>query len=543
MKTRTEVSKLIHLVLQPYSFATFATTNSFHFTNKNQGFNFVKSPQLALPAYKSIHDGTVNSISTAPISDLSTTVELKANNEKKSVDENTLNEVKTVAEEIIKSEVVQPDSLSTQVNNEFENSNNPFKRPPTIHKVTYSVPVNQPSYADPIGKYIYQTHQQGLTSLAVVLPSKTPAEVETKIESAPQAGTPEIVGVNENQPTDRIDKNDEFQFHREVVSKQIEQTEVKPETPKLDQAPQQPPTTNENNSNAPSIDSHLEPQIDERKDPNVNELPTFFFPAQRPPVGFPNQASLEPNQQPFNDANSAINIPQPNSPQGPLIDSRQDSNIEQPESFFFAPRRQQYSGPPNYPSLQLPVPQNNRFALPPSSSQSNPGFPQSQTPTQTPQFFSGGNFNVNRFAVPSTQPTNPQAGNQQPGPPGPPPPGFPFPRNLFPGGGPPPPGQEPENGYNPFHQYEQFPEPPYESEFVNEPPLQDAPQTNSQRSAGENPPLPPMDFAQSTLRNVRTEELIDVTQRKQLSPGCAYNTISYGPDGEDCIQARKRRQN
>ncbi|ODN05354.1 hypothetical protein Ocin01_01315 [Orchesella cincta] len=477
----------------PHSFATFATTNSFHYTNKNFLSGFVKYPQLALGTHKSFPAGVVNSIEVAPVPDLSAVV-AEPINEKKSINDNTLKEVKTVTEELVRSVVPETPSPSVPATNE-SNNNDPFNRPPTIQRVSYSIPVNQPTISGSIGKYIYQT-QQGLQSLAVVVPSKV---VDTKVVPAPPAVSTEVEIASSNTPAsenqqpnnDRIDKDDEFQFHREVTPVLAPEPQPGPDTTQnTEQASSQPPPTTNDNVNAPPT-----------------ELPTFFFPAQRPQVS-PNQPSLEP-------------FPQP-------IENRQDSNVEQPESFFFAPQRQQPSGPPNHPSLELPVPGSNRFALPPSS--------QSNLPTPpAPTYFPGGNFN--RFAVP---PSSQQPGNQNQQQPGPPPPGFPFQRNLFPGGGPPPPGQEPENGYNPFHQYEQFPEPPYESEFANEPPLNDAP-TPSQRSAGPNAPPPVPDFAQSTLRNVRTEELIEVTQRKQIKPDCAYNTISYGPDGEDCIQIRKRR--
>lgn len=245
------------------------------------------------------------------------------------------------------------------------------------------------------------------------------------------------------------------------------------------------------------------------------------------------------------------------------MQSRQDSNIEQPLSFFPSgtdkalPSQEILSQPG--PRLQFPplLSGNQRFALPSISKQANQPNPFSRLPQFQPDLFPG----PNRFAIQQNSVSQLPTLNS------PPPPYSQFmphlPQfmpgsNAFPAGQPgsqfpgfsnaPPPGApppEPENGYNPFHLSERFPEPPYESEFANDAPDEAVDSLEQrQRSYGndDTSSVQALDFAQSTLRNVRTEELLDVVKRKPVPPECVYNTISYGVNGEDCVEDRKRKK-
>jgi len=224
---------------------------------------------------------------------------------------------------------------------------------------------------------------------------------------------------------------------------------------------------------------------------------------------------------------------------GSKVVTKNKGNIGVSNPLVFPTNAPQTSGIPSFspPTPTTPFPQNN---LPPVP------------PPQQPQ--------LNSF------PQNPQQNQQYNFPPGPPPPPG-QPGNNFPpfgpqgpnNNGPPPP--ELENGYNPNH-LATFPEPPYESEYLNDPlDARDASELEAYletlRAQGRRAPasqnivfpgdegnyriLNPSGTSGSSapLAGLNAEEAVRIANEKPVPPQCAYNTITQGSQGEECIGVKK----
>lgn len=271
---------------------------------------------------------------------------------------------------------------------------------------------------------------------------------------------------------------------------------------------------------------------------------------------FPNNNN---NNNRFTLPNNQQNRPTPTFPESPsLPNSGISSGSGRPgatnPSQNPGSQTSQLPPPPVFQTNQFfPNNNNNRFTLPnnnnqqsgPSSNfqgQQQSGGPQFNHQPQNPGLPAPPVFQTNQFF-----PNNNQQGQGQ----NQPQPNQNFPQGPFPGfpgGGGPGGFQEPENGFNPFFMQENFPEPPYESEFASLPPDNsdnDNEPTEltgrSQNGGSRDNPVPEVTHAQSELRNVKTEDLVEIVSKKPVPPSCAYNTISYGPDGEDCVQKKKKR--